>query len=237
MTSIDHLLFFTFAIAYPIYVTLGYRRIKPDLVANKPGVRWRDYREGSVGLSLLGMGGLATWIYQGRPLSDLGLGLPSAWPAWLGMAIIALLSILLVIQLRKLKADQEQRKTAAEQLSNGPAGEYLPRNRKDLKWFVVLSFAAGINEEILFRGFLLWYFSNFSLPVAIVLSSVLFGLGHAYQGWQGIMRTGFAGLIVALAYVLSGSLWVVIFLHIAGDLYSGALGWIAFDEECQPTAD
>ncbi len=228
MTSLDHLFVLAFAVLYPTYAFFVYRKIKPDLIADKPGVRWRDYRETSLWLWLFGLVGLANWVYQDRPLADLGFGTPTSWPAWLGLGLVTILSLLMAVQLSGLQKNKEKQQSLNAQLSKASASEFLPRTLRDMRWFVFLSFAAGICEEILFRGFLLWYFLHFSVPVAMILSSILFGLAHSYQGWQGVLRTGAMGFVLALAYVLTGSLWVPIFLHIAGDIYSGVLGRLAF---------
>ena len=80
----------------------------------------------------------------------------------------------------------------------------------------------------------MWYFEAFSvMTLAVVFSSILFGLAHSYQGWKGVFRTGAMGLIMALFYVLTGSLWIPIVLHIVGDIHSGTLGWLAFEEDKQ----
>ena len=80
----------------------------------------------------------------------------------------------------------------------------------------------------------MWYVGQLGpLPVAVVLSSLLFGWAHSYQGWTGVIQSGAAGLVLAVIYVFTGALWIPIALHIAGDAYSGLLGWLAFDEAGQ----
>ena len=55
----------------------------------------------------------------------------------------------------------------------------------------------------------------------VVLSSLIFGLGHAYQGLTGILKTGSIGLALALLTVFSGSLYIAIILHTVLDMSSG----------------
>jgi membrane protease YdiL (CAAX protease family) len=55
----------------------------------------------------------------------------------------------------------------------------------------------------------------------VILSSAIFGLGHACQGWTGIAKTTAAGLVMALLAVGSGSLFIPMLLHAIGDLTSG----------------
>ena len=202
------------------------------ILALAPSARaqWSD--DPNVNLALADRPGEQTQVLI-APTADGGAYvMPSAWPAWLGLLLIAMLGVFFASQLRNLRDDADQRKSLAGQLGKGSVSEFLPRTRQDLRWFIILSITAGICEEILFRGFLIWYFEQISvIALAVVFSSILFGLAHSYQGWQGGLRAGLMGLVLALSYVLSGSLWVPIFLHIAGDIYAGTLGWLAFAEE------
>ena len=45
MTLFDHFVVLTFAVLYPAYGFFTYRNLKKDLIANKAGVRRRDYQE------------------------------------------------------------------------------------------------------------------------------------------------------------------------------------------------
>jgi membrane protease YdiL (CAAX protease family) len=84
---------------------------------------------------------------------------------------------------------------------------------------------AGLCEELLYRGFLMAYIGAlWGFWPAVILSSLVFGLGHAYQGTSGIATTGTIGLILAGLFVLTGSLWVPMLLHAATDLFAGSLG-------------
>ena len=58
---------------------------------------------------------------------------------------------------------------------------------------------------------------------AVVVSSIIFGLGHAYQGKVGILKTGAVGLVMALLVVFSGSLWIAILVHAVVDITSGRI--------------
>ncbi|MFC4526578.1 CPBP family intramembrane metalloprotease [Dyella halodurans] len=100
-----------------------------------------------------------------------------------------------------------------------------PVSRKERRWWIVVSVTAGVTEELLFRGFLLEYLRghldggpHLSLTLAWLLSSVAFGIGHAYQGWVGIMRTASAGLAFGLLAILTGNLVLPILLHCLIDL-------------------
>ena len=107
----------------------------------------------------------------------------------------------------------------------------VPRNRREFRMWIGLSFTAGICEEILYRGYFLWYLMTW-LPatVAVAISSVVFGLAHLYLGRGGVIRAAVTGALLGAAFVLTGSLWVPIALHIMVDVASGLTGSIALDE-------
>lgn len=100
--------------------------------------------------------------------------------------------------------------------------DMLPSTRKERQLFAALSITAGICEELLFRGFLLFYLQDLflGLPLvgAVVISSVIFGIAHLYQGAKGVLGTGMFGLGMAVLYIWSGSLIFPIIIHALLDL-------------------
>jgi CAAX protease family protein len=93
---------------------------------------------------------------------------------------------------------------------------------------VPLALTAGICEEILCRGFMMWYFGTWGTAAAVVLSSVVFGLGHLYVGVPHVFRTTLIGVGFALLAVFTGSLLPGIVLHAAIDWISGDVGYHAY---------
>jgi len=101
---------------------------------------------------------------------------------------------------------------------------------------VVLPVIAGF-EELLFRAALVGGFAagfGVSPWLLAVLSSVAFAAGHGAQGGLGVVVTGLLGLALASAYVLTGSLLVVVVAHYvvnaAEFVGSEGLGWQPFTE-------
>jgi membrane protease YdiL (CAAX protease family) len=89
-----------------------------------------------------------------------------------------------------------------------------------LRWFALIWTFAAFGEEIGYRGYLLNRFADLGAGsktatwLAVVASAVLFGFGHFYKGPSGILDSGVAGLILGIAYVISGrNLWVCILAH------------------------
>ena len=80
--------------------------------------------------------------------------------------------------------------------------------------FVALVVIAPFAEEVLFRGYLYGKIKHYA-PVwlAIILSSVLFGVAHG--AWNVGVDTFALGIILCLLREITGSLWASIFVHMA----------------------
>jgi len=148
---------------------------------------------------------------------EFGFHPPQSWPQTLAWAIGGTITFHLVIGL------------VIKPLISGWLGTEPDTSRFDpvrgnllallFVLFVVWTTAA-FGEEMIFRGFFLNRLQElgakkpFSLGLAILLSSVFFGLGHSYQGLAGVILTTIVGLIFCLFYLLSGkNLWVTILIH------------------------
>ena len=91
-----------------------------------------------------------------------------------------------------------------------------PELYRYLMLFVVLVFAP-IAEEFVFRGVLLQRWAvRWNLPVGIILSSLLFGLLHI----NNPLGLTMFGVIMALLYVRTRSLWVPIIAHALNNVIS-----------------
>ncbi|WP_404328617.1 CPBP family intramembrane glutamic endopeptidase [Mesobacillus maritimus] len=81
--------------------------------------------------------------------------------------------------------------------------------------------------EIIYRGFLIFsltaLFPSFSLWAVLIISSLLFGLAHTYQGFGNVIRTSLVGLFFAILYIVLGSIIPLIVLHFLID-YVGKIG-------------
>ncbi|HEX9887242.1 MAG TPA: type II CAAX endopeptidase family protein [Longimicrobiales bacterium] len=99
----------------------------------------------------------------------------------------------------------------------------IPRTRRERLAFVGLSVAAGLGEEITFRGYAIPTLAPFvggEWPAA-VLTCLSFGVLHAYQGPVGMVRTFFLGFLLAASFLILGTLWPAIIAHILVDLVGG----------------
>lgn len=83
----------------------------------------------------------------------------------------------------------------------------------------------GLHEEVLFRGFILGRLKALfrSNVAAVLISSLVFGLLHFYQGPIGVVQTTSVGIVFAMVVIRSGSLWPAILAHAAFDTIGLAL--------------
>ena len=102
----------------------------------------------------------------------------------------------------------------------------LPASSKEYRMSIIMSFAAGFSEEIVFRGFL-YYLVNTFMPMvpAILLVNVIFGLCHWGTGIKNASWSFFLGVSWSLIFLWTGSLWIPVLTHVLVDLLSMTLGY------------
>jgi membrane protease YdiL (CAAX protease family) len=99
-----------------------------------------------------------------------------------------------------------------------------PHGRTEILVWLLLSLTAGFCEEIVFRGYLRMQFAAWlGMPFGILGSSVIFGLGHLYQGRNAAIAIGFYGILLALLAFNRKSLLPGIMSHSWQDILSGLL--------------
>jgi membrane protease YdiL (CAAX protease family) len=177
---------------------------------------WSTIARGWVAAALL----VFLWTAAHRPLGDLGLDIPVGQRGLLGFLLDGLLAAFFVAQqIRLSNLTEVELRPLAERIATL---KVAPRTRGELGVFLVLSITAGVWEELLYRGFLIWYLSpREGVAAAILLSAIIFGLGHAYQGWRGVATTTLVGLAFAGLFVLTHSLWWLMCAHAITDIGGG----------------
>ncbi|MHC4261627.1 MAG: CPBP family intramembrane glutamic endopeptidase [Planctomycetota bacterium] len=193
-------------------------------------------------LQTMGVQWLFAWVClwrvgaNGAAAADIGLsplgkepGLLVAWV--LGGVVVAWR----VLRGRWVLASRERRREVLFEAVE--AAPFLPQGRADSGGWVLLSFTAGLCEEIIYRGFLITYGlvlagREFAVPriddaaawAAVVGTSVAFAAAHLYQGRRQATKVVLAGLLFGTLYVIGGSLWPCILVHAFVDVHEG---WLA----------
>jgi membrane protease YdiL (CAAX protease family) len=223
MVWTDHLLVVGFAALWPAWGLWRYPEYRRRVRAGVPGTRLAAYAAGILAQWLLAAAAVALWAYEGRAWSDVGLVFPSGGGAWLGSAVAAILTALIVAQNVGVARRRDLHGAVREVLA--PYDELLPADRNDLTGWLSLSATAGVCEEILFRGVLPWYLAGIGLGHwgGHAAALLVFGAAHLYLGPRAAVRALVAGGAAAGFYLWTGSLAASMVLHASVDAASGTL--------------
>ncbi len=171
----------------------------------------------------------AIWLLRGRPWAVLGLTV--AAPLRLGFGLMLFGGYLVLAWRQRVFLLAQPKVLRRTMLRSATIEAFLPHTAGERRGFFLLALSAGFCEEVLFRGFVMWYVALWSGPVlAVAISSILFGLQHAYLGRHHVLTTSVTGAVLAFIVVASGSLWPAILIHATMDLFSGDLGFRAVGE-------
>jgi membrane protease YdiL (CAAX protease family) len=159
------------------------------------------------------------------PWRGLGVGIRSfGCPAWLFYTCCALAGVYLVYVLLSFFTLRSGYKKG-ERLEQGIPERMrlmMPATAAEKKAWVFTSMLVGTAEEFLFRGFLFYGFLSVfpALPVYIVLilSTLLFGAGHLYQGPKEAIKPLVVGALFGLFYIAFGTIWPGVILHALQDI-------------------
>ncbi|RHW37411.1 CPBP family intramembrane metalloprotease [Lysinibacillus yapensis] len=222
----------------PIIGYFDFQKFKVDVRENQ-NARLKYYKNSIIGLWVPTLFILLLVVFTELTLKDIGLSIPSINTDTLGplvtYSVFAIVFLYLFVILYysigyqfsdKIRTKFEQAKQ--KEYASVGFSEILPVTNKEKKIWNYVSLTAGVTEEIIYRGFLIfalnYLFPNFSVWLIIILSSLLFGLAHTYQGFTtGVLRTTVFGVIFSSLYVGIGSILPLIVFHFLID-YVAKLG-------------
>jgi membrane protease YdiL (CAAX protease family) len=226
MTLVQHLLFLFLLVVAPAWDFYDTSRLKKT-----PGSP-QKIRYYKTLMAWLWISSIVALIVVGwRPLftispapSEIPWLLEHAWVFYLVEVAIALFVAImllpLVIVVRKKLKKEPSKYSQADALKS--FDYFFPATWTERRWWVFICITAGVCEETLFRGFLLHYLRVFpwtvNLTVALVSSSVIFGLNHLYGGISGVVSSAVTGFVFGLLFLLTGNLLLPMVLHAVTDL-------------------
>lgn len=137
-------------------------------------------------------------------LADVGLGVAGAF----GMYMVMMMAAMVLVLIRPDLMDQAQK------------GIEKTIPRASIPMMVAFMAFVALWEEVVFRGFLLTrLFAVFRRWwLAVLVGSVLFSLGHAYQGVVATVVIGCVGIVLGVMFVWRRSLLPVIVFHMMFNL-------------------
>ena len=235
MNLLDHLILIVLVAGLPLYAARSLPGAKARIEAGEPRARTRIYW-GTCRLQwVLTAVLLGGWLYVARPWTELGFSIQLTLRFWIVLAVVVGLCVAVAVHYTAALRTEESRTKSRASL--GQTAILLPHDRRELRPYLVLAVTAGVCEEVLYRGFLIWYIAQFTGTTAIgtiaavAVSSIVFGAGHLYQGPASAGRiAGFAAVAGAI-YVVGGSLWIVMALHVFIDIAAGLLAVALFRDD------
>lgn len=215
----DHVFVALAVLVSPLYSLWGYRKLEAEVGAGVAGARMREYLETIALLWLFGIGALALWVWQGRPLAAIGVAAPRGWPVVPALAISAAVVWFLSAQLARVKRMTGRPVAGVEGIEAVRA--LLPESPRELGAFVVAALSAGVFEEVVYRGYLIAYLASYMpLWAAVTVSALAFAYGHVYQGFASLPRIFLLSMALAGLYLWTGSLLLPAILHAFIDINS-----------------
>ncbi len=212
---LSHLLAFYVVLVGPWLGRISFQKARRRIQSGDPLAKVRFYRE--IVVEQVVTTGVVLWLWLSGAISaqSLGLNTPRHW-IWTA-AVVTALCFYLLWSAAKLRPKAEK----IRQRYKDSLAALFPDSNQDRRWFGAISIGAGISEELVYRGFLMYYLSanipHVNVLEKVLLTSIIFGFGHLYQGWKGVLSTGIGGIVFALFYVLSGSLLPSAVLHAVTD--------------------
>ena len=226
-------LFLFIACVAPLADLWFYPRLERAAATGAAGVRARFYRIGALSSWLLTACVIAVAAERRLPWSELRLGIPTPLRAAIGAAFAIVYSIVAFAQRRALVADPPRLVRVMRKYAT--ANALLPHTRSEFGTFSFLAVTAGVCEEVVYRGFVLWFAAAWlGVWGGVVVSSLLFGFAHIYLGLKHVIRTAMAGLIFALVVLAASSLVPAMIIHALADLIGGDLGFRALSAAPSP---
>jgi uncharacterized protein len=106
-------------------------------------------------------------------------------------------------------------------------GGLLPKELPEILAWIAVSIAAGVCEELIYRGYLQQQLHARlgNLPVAVVVQGLVFGLVHCYQGWKSTIVVCVIGILLGVLAAWRRNLRANIIVHTWVDIWEG---WLKF---------
>lgn len=98
-----------------------------------------------------------------------------------------------------------------------------PATGAEIVLFLILSISAGICEELVFRGYFQRQFTRIggAVWVGVLISAVLFGFAHGYEGLPGMVLITVYGVMFSLLAIYRRGLRTGMIAHAWHDAFSG----------------
>ena len=220
----DHVVVWIFGIIFPFLSGLQSEKLNGEILFNAD-TRKKLYLGNSLMLSISGLSILGIWYIKKRSFDSLGFRSIEHFTTLLILPLVLFISFYAIDLLNTKK----QLTSAADNKDAEwfEKSSFLPEQKSELKYYIILCICAGIFEEIIYRSFMVNYFlplQQVGFPfLALFAPAILFSLAHYYQGWQAVFKIMLFSSLLGWIFIVTKSIYLNMFIHFMVDLISGLL--------------
>ncbi|NJC25092.1 CPBP family intramembrane glutamic endopeptidase [Neolewinella antarctica] len=171
---------------------------------------------------------LAAWYFTGRPFTELGLGWGDQPYDLTAVLVLFGFVTLYLFDIFREAGNVDRREDTRRAFAK--LG-FMPASATQFLNFIFLAVAAGVSEEIVFRGFMITYLQEvlgsepWAVGASLFIPALAFGVGHFYQGWRAVVKIVAMALLFGFFFLRTGTLWPLMLLHTAIDVFGGLMSW------------
>ena len=228
---LQHILFLLLGVILPgVLFVASYRRRK---AGNGPAywsqrMKHRLYYGNGALLWIMALVVLAVWYFTDGDLTRIGLGWGNTpYDLTAVLLLVGFITLYLFDLYREAGNREGREETRREFRKMG----FLPASATQFLNFIFLAVAAGVCEEVIYRGFMVTYLREVlgTTPLAtaavLIIPAISFGLGHFYQGGRAVLKIILMAILFGFFYLRTGTLWPLMLLHTAIDIVGGLMSW------------
>jgi uncharacterized protein len=229
----DHITGFLFSVALPLLAIMQSPKESPNVVFNS-SQKLKIYLSNCFSLFIMAAVIVSVWLLFNRPLTELGLTESiTATSSWLW----AVVAFALLYALDTVISVSTKKRLAASINDWKKRTPFMPTKKRELPGFFLLCLCAGIFEEVVYRGYLVTYYSYLfessaaRQSLSVVLPALVFSMSHFYQGTKAVIKIFIFSVFFGYIFIQSGSLLIVMLIHLLVNVAGGLLGILYIKEE------
>lgn len=220
----DHIVAFIFCVLLPLLA------IKQNL-KNNSNVKYDSLQKRAIyfstclSLSIMVVVIMSVWLLYKRPLAELGLTLNIEGRFW----IWPLIAFVIVYAIDTINSVATPKKIAATVSDLEKRTPFMPANIKEFQVYLLMCLCAGVFEEVVYRGYMVTYFSYlfkdsaYRQSLSVFFPALIFSISHFYHGLKNIIKIFILSIFFGYIYIQSGSLVIVMLLHFLTNVIGGLL--------------
>jgi len=218
----DHLFALIVFVAYPLIAWRGFKAFVTKVRRFGERAKIAAYKQTILFWDIASIALIAAWIVQERSWTELGIRMSSPGQLAAGLGFGAVLVAVVLMQQQRVIAAGVTARELAKQI--GGLEALVPRTAREQRWFRIVAVNAGVTEELIARGFLLWYLEPLvGMVWGPLIAVAAFAGAHAYQGPRQMPALLVASAAFVALYLVTESLLLPILFHAILDLVQGYL--------------